>query len=238
MKELIIKSIKEIEREYFNHSSTSFKDYEIIKDSKNPLKASESTFVADLRGNLKVNLKMENLSFKIDLESSKMLVYSSWPTPDEIRDSYDKIFTKITDGGNFKNETKLYRIPDLIIHKSESSIKQQDQLLVSEIKTDPDMTEDDFYADFFKLNLFMSELNFQNGLFIAANINHEKIIGWLTSYLNDGLFVNHNNRNIYLISIDKEVTRLSICDFSKVRLESGINQRTYIQNTYEFVNYS
>ena len=237
MKELIIKSIKEIEREYFNHSSTSMKDYESLEDSKNALKASESTFVADLRGNLKVNLKMGNLSFKIDLESSKMLVYSSWPTPDEIRDSYDKIFAKITDGGNFNNETKLYRIPDLIIHKSEKSINPEDQLLVSEIKTDPNMTEGDFYADFFKLNLFMSELNFQYGLFIAANIDNEKIIGWLTKYLNEDLFVNQNNRNIYLISIDKEVSRLSICDFSKVRIESGKNQRTFIQNQYEFVNY-
>lgn len=233
MKDILVKSIQEIEKEYFNHVSAVVKDHDL--QLKQDLSASESTFAAELRGNLKSNLKLSNLEFRIDLEHSKELVYSERNTPRVIRDSYDKIFQRIT-AENFENEFKLKRIPDLIIHKSIHSTLKEDQLFVAEIKTDPNITEDDFYADFFKVNLFMSELNFQYGAFIAANIDCSKIIQWLCNYLSDNLFINQSNQKIYLICINKEVSRISLCDFSQVRIDPAI-QSQIIQNNFEYINF-
>lgn len=86
---------------------------------------------------------------------------------------------------------KIEVIPDLVIHNShnpKSGESQKGQFLVLEAKTTKRLGEYYFMRDLFKLNLYLSRLNFQNAVSLVINKPARIIDGYIETYRDKDYF--------------------------------------------------
>ena len=94
-------------------------------------------------------------------------------------------------------------IPDLIIHKIDTSEEQE---LVIEVKTKAGISFREYFSDLQKLNEFIEKYRFKNGLFIIANNDSHSIEQQLiinNDEINEKLTANSISK-IYITSIKDE----------------------------------
>lgn len=73
--------------------------------------------------------------------------------------------------------------PDFVIHTNQKSRKIDDQFLILECKTQTEnLTQDAFNNDFFKLNEYISLLNFQFSVYLIINKSENDIRNYLNTY--------------------------------------------------------
>ncbi len=106
----------------------------------------------------------------------------------------DKSFTKTKNSLKFSKQGLR---PDLVLHKSQQSREKEDQKLIIECKTTNNLLKSEFFRDFFKLNIYKSQLNFQNTVYIIVNMNKEIINKYLDEYLKK--YWNIKENAIYLL---------------------------------------
>ena len=83
------------------------------------------------------------------------------------------------------NGNKIEAIPDLVIHNShnpKSGDSDEGQFLVLEAKTTRRLGEHYFMRDFFKLNLYLSRLHFQNAVSLVINKPAKIIDDYIGTY--------------------------------------------------------
>lgn len=83
-------------------------------------------------------------------------------------------------------ENKIKVFPDLLIHNSHSkeAIDTGNQLLALEAKTSKRLGEEAFYRDFFKLNLYIDILHYENVVFLVINKSAKEIDDLIGKYIN------------------------------------------------------
>jgi hypothetical protein len=91
------------------------------------------------------------------------------------REQFDKTLKEL-------NIAKKGMRPDLVLHASQQENNNERQLLILECKIDPNLKRKEFYADYFKLNIYKSELNFQNSVYLILNNIKNKICKYLSDY--------------------------------------------------------
>jgi len=106
---------------------------------------------------------------------------------------------------------KIGMRPDIILHRSQTSRDEKDQLLILECKIDPELSEIEFDKDFFKLNIYKSELKYQNAVYLIVNNSTEKIEKYISNYI--GKYWRIENGRIEVLIITKygeEIIRKSV----------------------------
>ena len=86
---------------------------------------------------------------------------------------------------------KIETIPDLVIHNShnpKSGDSGEGQFLVLEAKTTKRLGEHYFMRDFFKLNLYLSRLQFKNAVSLVINKPAKIIDGYIETYKKKNLY--------------------------------------------------
>ena len=75
-------------------------------------------------------------------------------------------------------------MPDFLIHTSHNtSFTRDEQLLIVEVKTACDLKKDEFFWDFFKLNVYLDQLLYQNAIYIILNTSVDVIDTFLKEYV-------------------------------------------------------
>lgn len=75
-------------------------------------------------------------------------------------------------------------MPDFLIHTSHnSSFTRDNQLLIVEVKTTNDLNKDEFFWDFFKLNVYLDQLLYQNAIYVIINTHPDVIDTFLKEYV-------------------------------------------------------
>lgn len=84
-------------------------------------------------------------------------------------------------------------IPDFIIHAGQENFTLENQKLVIEVKTTNRLKKNDFFWDFFKLNVYVDFFNFQNGVYLILRQDFNRIVRLLEKYINKGYYLTDNN---------------------------------------------
>ena len=90
--------------------------------------------------------------------------------------------------------------PDLILHHShnEQHTNLEQQKLIFEIKT-KQYSRKTFFKDFFKLNVYIDKLNFQQAVFLSIGKPVEKIETLIKSYIDKGYYISNEYKRIYFV---------------------------------------
>ena len=118
----------------------------------------------------------------------------------------EELISKTQKQLDFKTD---YVTPDFLIHKYKKieEIKENGgQKLVIEAKTKRTLSDNDFYCDFFKLNVYLIRLNFEYAVYIMINQSVDSIDTMLDNYINKGFYVNNEGKKrlIFLIQDNEE----------------------------------
>ena len=96
--------------------------------------------------------------------------------PQEVKEQYKELKRRQTPSYNPKS---CYIFPDFLIHENHSPEKEtwtrENQHIIIEAKTSCDVNIDSFFLDFFKLNLYLSYLHFENAIYLIVRTPISKI---------------------------------------------------------------
>jgi len=126
----------------------------------------------------------------------KRFAYSEFGD-EKIKQAFIKIQTVL--GKNCEINEEWITIPDFIIHKDQEDVNSDNQLLIAEVKTEKQLSYKKFVWDFFKLNLYLEKLNFQNGIFLTVNCSEKIILSHLKTYIQQKIFITTNPEKLFLI---------------------------------------
>lgn len=103
--------------------------------------------------------------------------------PQEVKEQYLELKRKQTPGYNPKS---CYIFPDFLIHENHSPEKEtwtcENQHIIIEAKTSCNININSFFLDFFKLNLYLSYLHFENAIYLIVRTPISKIEEYLLEY--------------------------------------------------------
>lgn len=169
----LIKAINKVPEHYYSMKNPKKIDGQLIDYSKSVVYP-ERNFCTNLYHHLMVELENGNINigedFFLDIEIYKKFI-GTYSTDEKFKDTYKKI-----------NIANVGMRPDIVLHAKQKSRDEKDQLLIIECKIDPNLSEKNFNEDFFKLNIFLSELNFQNSVYIIINNKKNHIESLLKKY--------------------------------------------------------
>ena len=109
----------------------------------------------------------------------------------------DKMILLLGDKVDTVKELSL--IPDFIIHKEQDNMDMENQRLIVEVKTEANISYKKFAWDFFKLNIYVEKMKFQNGIFLSINTEIERIEEFIHRYITDKLYIASRPFDIYFI---------------------------------------
>jgi len=97
--------------------------------------------------------------------------------------------------------------PDFVIHINDSNrnLIPENQKLILEAKTTPNLTSKGFYWDFFKLNLYLTKLKYRNAIYLILNSSKTKIDRLLTSYFSKCYYYDKGNLDRLFFFIQENV---------------------------------
>ena len=124
----------------------------------------------------------------------------------------DKKVEKTREELRFSTEGKIEVIPDLVIHDSHnpnSGNTEEGQYLVMEAKTSRRLGEHFFMRDFFKLNLCLAGLHFQNAVSLVINKPASDIDSYIATYKAKGYYwYEHLKSKLRLFIQEKDMPEL------------------------------
>lgn len=128
----------------------------------------------------------------------------------QISETYKDLYEK-----DFRHPFEV--IPDLIIHTShdERSIDSNGQHVILEAKTTKSLSKVAFFKDFFKINVYLCSLKFDNAIYLIVNTEKDKIESFIKLYFKNGLFWSKDEleKLLFLIQENKE-TKPCVCKLS------------------------
>ena len=136
----------------------------------------------------KADFLRDNTEYSFGLNTSLI----GGENPKEISSSGKKV-EKTRNELNFsKKGNKIEAIPDFVIHYShnpESGKSENGQYLVLEAKTTKRLGKYYFMRDFFKLNLYLEKLHFQNAVYLVINKSADSIDDYIAAYKKKDYFL-------------------------------------------------
>ena len=129
--------------------------------------------------------------------------------PQEVKEQYKELKRRQTPSYNPKS---CYIFPDFLIHENHSPEKEtwtrENQHIIIEAKTSCNVNRDSFFLDFFKLNLYLSYLHFDNAIYLIVRTPISKIKKYLLEYEKQIKFLSEDRLdNLYFFvqeQIDEE----------------------------------
>jgi len=171
--EMLIKSINKVQSHYYGINNPRRENGQIIGYARKRV-FPERNFCTNLY-----------LHFLKEMKSSDLDIGEKFFLDEEI---YKKFSYGNNNDENFNKTREKLKIsktgmrPDLVLHASQQERNIEGQLLILECKIDPSLKEKEFYDDYFKLNYYKSELNFQNSVYLIVNNTKDKICTYLSNY--------------------------------------------------------
>ena len=111
-----------------------------------------------------------------------------------------------------------YTAPDLVIHKNNriTDINERNQKIVIEAKTKKELLSNDFFDDFFKLNVYLSRLKFRYSIYLILNTSVSRIDKFIKSYIKADYYTCEKckNRMLFLVQ-EKESVEPALFVFKK-----------------------
>lgn len=109
-------------------------------------------------------------------------------------------------------------IPDLVIHTSHDKRAKDSngQCVILEAKTTNTLSKVAFFKDFFKLNVYLCSLNYENAIYLIVNTEKDKIENLIKLYLKNGLFMSKDKieKLLFFIQDNKDTTPY-VCKLSE-----------------------
>lgn len=213
-----IAALNLIERIHYEvaHASIQNDNFEILDDKNTTY---ENNFVAQL--NTKYAILEDRNAINEPAELTRQLQF---PKTFHYYETVDENFANAVNrikyllGRSVAIETELKVFPDFIIHKTQDDIIDENQRLIAEVKTENELQFKSFLWDFFKINLYVEKLNFQNGVFLIVNTKEETVKRYLTEYVKKNLyFTSFSDRIVILVkeNYDAEVREIKLDKFLK-----------------------
>jgi len=126
------------------------------------------------------------------------------------KDVFDNCLLATTEGDDRIEKTRndlhfssSYVEPDFIIHKNNriKDINKKNQKIIIEAKTKAKLQPKEFYADFFKLNVFLSRLKFRYSIYLILNTSVSKIDDMIKTYIKAKYYTSEKckNRMLFLV---------------------------------------
>lgn len=111
-----------------------------------------------------------------------------------------------------------YTAPDLVIHKNNriTDINERNQKIVIEAKTKKELLSNEFFDDFFKLNVYLSRLKFRYSIYLILNTSVSRIDELIKRYVEADYYINEKckNRMLFLVQ-EKECVAPALYVFKK-----------------------
>lgn len=99
-------------------------------------------------------------------------------------------------------------MPDFLIHTSHfTNFTRDEQLLIVEVKTTNDLKEEEFFWDFFKLNVYLDQLLYQNAIYIILNTSVDIIDDFLTEYIKKIKYTSEEACNRLWFFVQEEIKK-------------------------------
>lgn len=135
----------------------------------------ERNFVSNLKHFLLIDTTFERMNSRID------------------NDIYKRIRGRIDNNQElleYYNDSEIGAgiYPDIVIHRAQSDINPENQILSLECKIDSNLSYLDFKKDYFKLYLYKNILNYQNNVYLIANNSQEFVESLLNKYQDEEPF--------------------------------------------------
>ena len=118
-------------------------------------------------------------------------VFPSGETNKFISDNLNEIKSTYKDLYDKELKPPFEVIPDMVIHSSHcsSASNGDEQYVVIEAKTTKELGKVAFMKDFFKLNVYLCRLNYQNAIYLIVNTSKERIDKLICHYFDNCYFV-------------------------------------------------
>lgn len=125
--------------------------------------------------------------------------------PQDVKDQYLELKRRQTPDYNPKS---CYIFPDFLIHENHSPEKEtwtrENQHIIIEAKTSCNVNINSFFLDFYKLNLYLSYLHFENAIYLIVRTPISKIEEYLLEYEKQiKYFCEDNLDNLYFFVQEK-----------------------------------
>ena len=102
-----------------------------------------------------------------------------------------------------------YVAPDFVIHKNNriKDVNERNQKIIIESKTKNNLLSEEFFDDFFKLNVYLSRLKFRYGIYLLINTSFNRVNDFVRGYLENDYFISEKckNRLLFLIQESESV---------------------------------
>ena len=109
---------------------------------------------------------------------------------------------------DFKIKDNRFEVlPDIIVHESHNpnSVKQDGQYLAVDIKSREYLGIVPFEKDFFKLNCYLTSLNYKYAIYMILNTNKTRVNERIKQYIDSHLFVIKERLNDLLFFIQDDI---------------------------------
>ncbi len=205
-----IKALEQIEESDYIIANAVLKD-NLLNIYDDNYSTYENNFVTKLNEKYAILSHLKKIDEPINLtrqfQIPKRFAYSSFGD-ENISQAFIKIQRVL--GKNSEIDCEWMTIPDFIIHKDQTDMDPNNQRLIAEVKTEKNLSYKKFVWDFFKLNLYMEKLSFQNGIFLSVNCNESIIRSHLKTYLQQKIYLTNNSTNLFLIIKENAKSKTSI----------------------------
>lgn len=172
--QLIVEALNNIDCKYFTEEITRLHAGVIVRTGQ--LRANESTFVTQLVSKIEGAFSAHSIHLDkyFQTDQPKQLIFRNDKTTAKYGFTFSKLFNP--------SEDDFFKVPDIVIHAGPNDFDKQNQIFLSEVKTEVSLSQRKFDIDLFKVNVYHEQLKFQNSAFIIANNDVEFIKRRLTSY--------------------------------------------------------
>lgn len=194
-----VKALKEIDERDYALANAVIKD-DLINIFDDKYTTYENNFVTKLNEKYAILSNQKEIDEPDELirqfQIPKRFAYSEFGD-ENIRLAFETI--QLVLGKNNEIDEEWITIPDFIIHKDQEDVNSENQRLIAEVKTEKQLSYKKFVWDFFKLNLYLEKLKFQNGIFLTVNCSETIILSHLEAYIRQRIFITTNPEKLFLI---------------------------------------
>lgn len=158
---------------------------------------SESTFSHKLVANIEA--AFEKARFHIDklyeTEISKQIIFRN----EEKQRTFGPTFNRLWNITNINSDQEeFFAKPDIVIHAGQDDFQTQNQLFIAELKTTPNLTQNQFNIDLFKIAVYHDDLGFNYSAFFIINVPEKDVRAMYREYCANGYFL-PNRPGMYIV---------------------------------------
>lgn len=168
-------AICDIDEFYYSITKADYMNDELCVDNED-IRVYERRFVAEMKSKFDMNIANNQT-----ISNCYVQKHTDFELPKTVIGEVElsSIYNNITGKAKINIET----VPDFFIHKSQDNYDKENQILVVEVKTNPQTSPKDLYLDWFKSCIYVEVFNYQVSVSLVINQPVESIIDKAKEYL-------------------------------------------------------